>query len=60
MTARSLPRHSCAGPCGGLNNASTYIGLVAGKRLGIVILVNRGEQYPHETARERILPALAR
>ena len=45
---------------GGLNNASTYIGLVAGKRLGIVILVNRGEQYPHDAARERILPALAR
>ena len=44
---------------GGLNNASTYIGLVAGKRLGIVILVNRGEQYPHDAARERILPALA-
>ena len=45
---------------GGLNNASTYIGLVAGKKLGIVILVNRGEQYPHDAARERILPALAR
>ena len=45
---------------GGLNNASTYIGLVAGKRLGIVILVNRGEQYLHDAARERILPALAR
>jgi beta-lactamase class C len=44
---------------GGLNNASTYIGLVAGKKLGIVILVNRGEQYPHDAARERILPALA-
>jgi beta-lactamase class C len=45
---------------GGLNNASTYIGLVPGKKLGIVILVNRGEQYPHDAARERILPALAR
>jgi beta-lactamase class C len=44
---------------GGLNNASTYIGLVPGKRLGILILVNRGEQYPHDAARERILPALA-
>src|ERR1700731_4716201 len=38
---------------GGLNNASTYIGLVPGKKLGIVILVNRGEQYPHDAARER-------
>ena len=45
---------------GGLNNASTYIGLVPGKKLGIVILVNRGEQFPHDAARERILPALAR
>ena len=45
---------------GGLNNTSTYIGLVAGKRLGIVILINRGDQYPHDTARKRILPALAR
>ena len=45
---------------GGLNNTSTYIGLVAGKRLGIVILINRGDQYPHDTARKRILPAIAR
>jgi len=44
---------------GGLNNASTYIGMVTAKKLGIVILVNRGDQYPHEAARERILPALA-
>ena len=44
---------------GGLNNASTYIGMVTAKKLGIVILVNRGNQYPHEAARERILPVLA-
>ena len=44
---------------GGLNNASTYIGMVTAKKLGIVILVNRGGRYPHEAARERILPALA-
>jgi beta-lactamase class C len=44
---------------GGLNNASTYIGMVTGKKLGIVILVNRGDQHPQEVARERILPALA-
>jgi beta-lactamase class C len=42
---------------GGLNNASAYIGMVPVKKLGIVILVNRGNQYPHEAARERILPA---
>jgi len=44
---------------GGLNNASAYIGMVTAKKLGIVILVNRGNQYPHEAARERILPVLA-
>lgn len=44
---------------GGLNNASGYLGLVPGRRLGIVLLANRGE-YPHEIARYRILPALAR
>lgn len=43
---------------GGLNNTSAYIGLVAERRLGIVILINRGDQHPHEAARERILPAL--
>ncbi|WP_249164129.1 serine hydrolase [Bradyrhizobium jicamae] len=44
---------------GGLNNASAYVGLVPSHRLGIVLLANRGE-YPHEIARYRILPALAR
>lgn len=44
---------------GGLNNASAYVGLVPARRLGIVLLANRGE-YPHEIARYRILPALAR
>jgi beta-lactamase class C len=43
---------------GGLNNASGYIGLVPARRLGIVLLANRGE-YPHEIARYKILPALA-
>ena len=43
---------------GGLNNASGYIGLVPARRIGIVLLANRGE-YPHEIARYRILPALA-
>lgn len=44
---------------GGLNNASAYVGLVPARRLGIVLLANRGE-YPHEIARYRILPAIAR
>ncbi|WP_128971418.1 serine hydrolase [Bradyrhizobium tropiciagri] len=44
---------------GGLNNASAYTGLVPARRLGIVLLANRGD-YPHEIARYRILPALAR
>jgi beta-lactamase class C len=44
---------------GGLNNASAYLGLVPARKLGIVLLANRGE-YPHEIARYRILPALAR
>ncbi len=45
---------------GGLNNASTYIGLVPERRLGIVILVNRGDVHPFEAARSTILPALSR
>jgi beta-lactamase class C len=43
---------------GGLNNASGYIGLVPARRIGIVLLANRGE-YPHEIARYKILPVLA-
>ena len=44
---------------GGLNNASAYIGLVPARRFGIVLLAHRGD-YPHEIARYRISPALAR
>jgi len=44
---------------GGLNNSSTYIGLVPAQKLGLVILMNRGNQYPHEFGR-RFLVALAR
>jgi beta-lactamase class C len=44
---------------GGLDNASTYVGLVPSRKLGLVILSNRGNQYPHELAREKLLPALA-
>jgi beta-lactamase class C len=43
---------------GGLNNASAYIGLMPSRKLGIVILGNRGNQYPNETGR-RILFELA-
>ncbi len=45
---------------GGLNNASAYIGLVPDLKLGIVILVNRGDAFPFEAARNTILPELAR
>jgi len=44
---------------GGLNNASAYIGLVPGRKVGIVLLANRGD-FPHEIARYRVLPALSR
>jgi beta-lactamase class C len=43
----------------GLNNASAYVGLVPASRLGIVLLANRGN-FPHEIARYRVLPELAR
>jgi beta-lactamase class C len=44
---------------GGLENSSTYVGMVPAKRLGIVILSNRGYQHPYEIARATLLPALA-
>jgi beta-lactamase class C len=43
---------------GGLNNTSTYIGLVPQKKLGVVILANRGRQPATKVGRE-ILHALA-
>ena len=45
---------------GGLNNSSTYIGIVPERRLGVVILANRGNQAIYEIARHVLLPALAR
>ncbi|GLR96913.1 beta-lactamase class C [Bradyrhizobium liaoningense] len=54
-----LPGVTIVDKPGGLNNASGYIGLVPARRIGIVLLANRGE-YPHEIARYKILPALAR
>jgi beta-lactamase class C len=44
---------------GGLNNSSTYIGIVPERRLGVVILANRGNQSIYEIARHVLLPALA-
>src|SRR5215470_1713712 len=44
---------------GGLNNASAYIGMMPNRRLGIVILSNRGNTYPNEVGR-RIMAELAR
>ena len=43
---------------GGLHNASAYIGMMPRRRLGIVILGNRGNQYPNEVGR-RIMLELA-
>jgi beta-lactamase class C len=43
---------------GGLHNASAYIGMMPRRKLGIVILGNRGKQYPNEVGR-RILLELA-
>lgn len=54
-----LPGVTIVDKPGGLNNASGYIGLVPARRIGIVLLANRGE-YPHEIARYKILPALAK
>jgi beta-lactamase class C len=36
---------------GGLDNTSTYIGMIPARKLGIVILSNRGDQYPSEVGR---------
>jgi beta-lactamase class C len=45
---------------GGLDNASAYLGLVPDRKIGIAILVNRGDVHPFEIARSTILPELAR
>jgi beta-lactamase class C len=45
---------------GGIDNASFYLGLVPVRKLGLVILINRGDRNPHEIARAVILPALER
>jgi len=43
---------------GGLNNTSTYIGMIPDKRIGIVMLSNRGEQNVAKVSR-RVLLELA-
>ena len=43
---------------GGLNNTSTYIGFAPQRKLGAVILVNRGQQHATEIGRQ-IIHALA-
>jgi beta-lactamase class C len=43
---------------GGLNNTSTYIGFAPERKLGVVILVNRGKQHATGIGRQ-ILHALA-
>jgi beta-lactamase class C len=45
---------------GGLDNASAYVGLVPERKIGLVILANRGDVHPFEMARNTILPELAR
>ena len=44
---------------GGLDNASAYMGLVPARRIGLLLLANRGE-FSHEIGRYYILPPLAR
>jgi beta-lactamase class C len=36
---------------GGLHNASAYVGMMPGRRLGVVILGNRGALYPSDAGR---------
>ncbi|HTV35634.1 MAG TPA: serine hydrolase [Xanthobacteraceae bacterium] len=45
---------------GGLNNASAYLGIVPSRKLGLVILANRGDLNLHELARKTIMPGLAK
>jgi beta-lactamase class C len=44
---------------GGLNNASAYIGMMPSRKLGIVILANRGNVYPNEVGRRIMLEIAA-
>jgi beta-lactamase class C len=44
---------------GGLNNASAYIGMMPSRKVGIVIMGNRGNQYPNECGRQILLELAA-
>jgi beta-lactamase class C len=44
---------------GGLNNASAYIGMMPSRKLGIVILTNRANQYPNVVGRQIMLELVA-
>jgi beta-lactamase class C len=44
---------------GGLDNSSTYIGMVPSQKLGLVLLINRGERFAYEPGR-KFLVELAR
>jgi beta-lactamase class C len=44
---------------GGLNNASAYIGMMPRRKLGIVILTNRANQYPNEVGRHIMIELAA-
>src|SRR5262249_17252949 len=45
---------------GGLNNAGAYIAIMPSRSLGIVILNNRGNQYPNEVGRQILLELAGR
>jgi beta-lactamase class C len=40
---------------GGLNNSSAYIGMVPSRKLALVLLINRGDQYAYEPGRKFLL-----
>ena len=44
---------------GGLNNTSAYIGMVPSRRIGIVMLANRGEQDVTQTGRRILLELIS-
>ena len=45
---------------GGLNNSSAYVGIMPSRKLGIVILTNRGNQDPTKVGREIMLELAGR
>jgi beta-lactamase class C len=44
---------------GGLNNASAYIAMISTRKVGVVILGNRGNLYPSEPGRRMLLELAA-